>query len=627
MQKKLTDPSDWSREDVIQIAGISEEFKNFMLEYGVDNMGHAMAKPEEMLPALQVADKKSGLTSKVLCLFKELNLSLMERDTFYCSVVDKGTGEQRLLPKEQSLYSCIKVLAKFEWPDKALEFYAHIIAKAGFDALDWRELFDDYRGEKRAFILAGNGADFCGPIKPAKAYIAEGVWTHFEEEPPSSSPFSFKYWINPERWGASEDDDVCASQQKEGKDICSYLAMFCYARLVSAGKYSQAENLTDWLSHMGNCELITEEHFEEFNRVGKTIPASDPSEVVGQSEEDSIPIMCDALWHDVWVDRAGSSREPSEVDKREVFDFLSSCATRYLSGKIRFHRGKKHALVNALIQASGWAPEGKAWFSAPPHSVELSSELLHLMRSRIVYERGLFNPYEYKQALHYVVSSAEQPVTALKQLLIAMRACPEPCSNEALEFKPLVKIGKQVYFPNTEPFKDLSPEECISCFVHMIIDGPGDKRELCLSLAEYCLSRIKPKKGSKGRFDKSQGVYSDSLCMEEDPIWRRAYVMALGELGYDVGGTVHGPLQFVRDHDPNDLVRKEAKHALKIIKRETTKNLNDRKGLLAAFFWLRWAQRDALGAQINEGLAMLTRRGELRGDFKHRADLLYNNFI
>jgi len=620
MDKKYIDSKQLSHEELAQYSGVDGDFKEWFLRSGFRFFKRELAWEDDLIPALQSADKEDELTAKVLALLKILNIPVFWYEELSDIITDEFTGREKKR-RIGFIQPCVRALAYYEWKDRALEFYNYLVEDSDFPASEFELMLSDYYNETE---FHSDAPLFCGPIKTMEAHITEGLLRNIDKQHPDSSALSVKYWFDYALWSDTELHE----KRVRNNEFCGQLAMDCYCVLMQKGYKERAEDFICWLSYTQNIRCLQKDQQEEIFKLRADVPVLDPVEANGMSCEEALSVKCEALLHDVWEDKRGNSRIPSEEDQEAVFNALKLSMECYFAGTLRLLREKKHDLIRDLLVAAHWAPPGYYCIRTPPYVNELSLELLSLMRSRIKYEVNKFNPYDYWMAFD-VVERMPQQAKALRQLLVTMRACKYPCSDEALEFKPQLKKTKSNYFYVFEPYKGCSPCECVARFIHSVAcSSYSDENKVwCLELAEYCLSRVKAKKDNKGKFNRSDGYYKHSLCVEEDPVWRRAYVMALGELGYDLSGNVHGALKFVCEYDPDEIVRAEAKHALKSIKRETKKHLENKKSFMAAFFWLRWAQRESLGCKVNEGLAMMTRRGELRGDFKHKADRLYKPSI
>ncbi len=639
MKKKL-DVQSYSFEDIINLSGVTGKFKELLIESSQHAsiyafFGHNSCY-RETLQSIQEADKESCLNSKVLSLLKNLGLPLIkENNEWY--------------PKYDGYYihPYIVALAKYEWMDRSLEFYDYLMLNANYPQDKWLFLFRD------CYNFGGKFIGFDKPYSFKPDHILEGLLRNVETEHTKDSPLSIKYWFNlclfyshqlpevaifpfpkcPLLIGSKETCEVPLLNNEEYKDhfySFFYRLLYLYIiHLLENKSFEKIKCFYDWVRNTNYIFELDDNFRRLIDSSIASIPSVNPLKIDHLNQQDKIPIFINAIKSIEWEDELGNIYTRTEQEYCSVRKKLIYIFEAYSRDEISFSRDKKHDLVCDLIK-TGFD------LRLDLHLLEkIAVDISYLMRTRIKHEREQFNPYDYREAFSLIIKYTENTVIfkqLLKQLLITMQACPEPCSNEALEFRHSYESNRYNREQskknlNREPFKNMTPSQCVSCFIHIVIDGINNHHEISLSVAKYSLSRIKAKKGSNWKPDKSQSYYADSLCMEENPIWRRAHVKVLGELGYDLDGSVHGPLKFVRDHDPDEQVRKEAKRSLKAIKREITKNLDDRKSLIASFFWLRWAQRESLGKEINEGLAMLTRHTDLCFSDDKEAFRLYNMYL
>ncbi|MBE5130042.1 hypothetical protein HJ041_09885, partial [Vibrio parahaemolyticus] len=130
-------------------------------------------------------------------------------------------------------------------------------------------------------------------------------------------------------------------------------------------------------------------------------------------------------------------------------------------------------------------------------------------------------------------------------------------------------------------------------------------------LAEFCLSRLRLRKGEKAR-DKQ---YAVEQIVEQSSVWRQGYLKALTELGVDLNGKVHKAVYFIKQSDPDPDVRAIASECYKAVRRNTKKNstiADLKRGIIAAEWWLLICQRQNLGMTINHEDALKTRRNLMR---------------
>ena len=130
-------------------------------------------------------------------------------------------------------------------------------------------------------------------------------------------------------------------------------------------------------------------------------------------------------------------------------------------------------------------------------------------------------------------------------------------------------------------------------------------------LAEFCLSRLRLRKGEKAKDDK----YETSQVTEQSSVWRQGYLKALTELGLDLNGQVHKTVNFTKKSDPNEDVRAIASECYKAVRRHAKKDssVQDiKRSIIAAEWWLLMCQRTELGHEIDSDKAVKTRRNLMR---------------
>ncbi|WP_286715544.1 hypothetical protein [Marinobacter sp. tcs-11] len=210
-----------------------------------------------------------------------------------------------------------------------------------------------------------------------------------------------------------------------------------------------------------------------------------------------------------------------------------------------------------------------------------------------------------------------KPSKALRHRLMLMRSSTKPISDESVSrFNPMNSENSiDWYLPLREAAWDrlakrtnlgspLSREEyeqaALECY-----------ESFALELVEFCLSRLRLRKGQKPK----DGKYDEDQITERSPIWRQGYLKALLELGLDPNGKAHKTVYFTKQFDPDESVRAVAQECYRAVRREAKKNrsIQDfKRGLIAAEWWLLMSQRLELNLEINHGEALKTRRNLLR---------------
>ena len=212
------------------------------------------------------------------------------------------------------------------------------------------------------------------------------------------------------------------------------------------------------------------------------------------------------------------------------------------------------------------------------------------------------------------------PKKALRHRLLLMRSSKEPFSDESLS-----KIGnafeRKGFYKWYVSLKQLSD-------VHFSNQTNGNRAvthenynqvqndfyvNFSHELAEFCLSRIRLRKGEKA----IDGKYDSQQVAEQSSVWRQGYLKALTELGLDLNGKVHKTVNFTKKSDPNEDVRSLASECYKAVRRHAKKNpsIQDlKRGIIAAEWWLLLCQRqELLGPEsVDYDAALKTRRNLMR---------------
>lgn len=135
--------------------------------------------------------------------------------------------------------------------------------------------------------------------------------------------------------------------------------------------------------------------------------------------------------------------------------------------------------------------------------------------------------------------------------------------------------------------------------------------KFCCDLAEFCLSRLRLRKGEKAK----DGKYDSRQVVERSPAWRRGYLKALTELGIDLNGKAHKAVYFIQQSDPDKDIRDIAKECYRSVRRHSKKqrSLGElKRSIIAAEWWLLLCQRIELELDVNNDEALKTRRRQLR---------------
>ncbi len=206
------------------------------------------------------------------------------------------------------------------------------------------------------------------------------------------------------------------------------------------------------------------------------------------------------------------------------------------------------------------------------------------------------------------------PEKAIRHRLLQLRSSQQPYATENLDIdrsslrpetmSEILKKMSAAYFKHESRRQLLYGDEWLKEELEFLFS-------IRAWIAQYCLSRLKLRKGEKTGED----CYKPDQVVEQSPIWRKAYLKVLEELGIDLDGKIHRAVNFTRKLDPVGDVRKVAQTCYKAVRRghnKTEEAADIRRGLTAAYWWLLLAQRHALGLPVNEEEAVRTRRRLLR---------------
>lgn len=200
---------------------------------------------------------------------------------------------------------------------------------------------------------------------------------------------------------------------------------------------------------------------------------------------------------------------------------------------------------------------------------------------------------------------------SLRHRLMLMRSSQVPLADESLNYsnsqadslwyKPLKVVCRDFFHFE----RRINPEP------HLVNALEAFYLEISKQVADFCLSRLRLRKGEKA----NEGQYDSTQAVEPSSAWRQGYLKALSEIGYDLNGQVHKTINFVKQSDPDPVVRATAKEAYKVVRRQSspTQTLEDlKRGIIAAEWWLLLCQRQELKLSINDNAAVQTRRKLLR---------------
>lgn len=629
MEKYRNTKHPLSQSDIIEMSVEKDDLKSLLFE----SLKHPLSRPfaaaeDELCRALQEAQKEPTLGGQVFRLLDELSISVFGRTPFspIISHEDNKTGSVHVHDKE--VHPLVIALAKRCFIDQELEFFEYLVNQKGVPANHWRSFFRHLNTWHKDFV-EGAFDRWIATCKPEEEYIFEGLLRHINKEPLSNSPLSIKFWFKPVIWFDQKDEIAREEQIKKSKNLFGGLALKWISKLSERGELDRAYNFYRWLSFAyDRFDAINDDQKKQIEGIifSRVVPSPlDIDESI--ADEERLDLLINASLFYTWQSKNGDIFRPSEENIAMVEAALGNTIRQCVEPTVKV----SHDMLEKFIRAAN--PNSIDYigpFLEAEELAKLSVMLLAMMRSRMKYELDHFDPLDYKWALFISVFIAKEPELALKQLMLTFRQCPERACDDDLEFRPVfnkweLKESEKVAL---DPLEGFSPSRCVACFIHMIIARFGNcndeaYHEMALGMADFMRSRICIRKGIK--LPKDLSSYEDEQCVESNPVWRKAYVQGLGELGYDLKGSVHRALNYVKKYDPDPVVRDEAKHSLKLIKRGVTKNLDDEKSLKAAFFWLRWAQYEALGGTVNKGRAMIKRHSDLSS--YGYLDVLYHGFL
>lgn len=225
---------------------------------------------------------------------------------------------------------------------------------------------------------------------------------------------------------------------------------------------------------------------------------------------------------------------------------------------------------------------------------------------------------QLKKLLSFLDSSS--PTKALRHRLLLMRSSTSAFSDEVISVHSSLtqENTSKWYFPLHELVKSQFAYQFNGQRVSTSAELPQAENDFyvmfCSGLAEFCLSRLRLRKGEKASNEK----YEPHQATEQSSIWRQGYLKALSELGFDLNGNVHKTVNFIKKSDPEKDVREIASECYKAVRRGSKKTPSTqelRRGIISAEWWLLQCQRLELGLEINYEEALKTRRRLLRSPY------------
>jgi arsenate reductase-like glutaredoxin family protein len=321
--------------------------------------------------------------------------------------------------------------------------------------------------------------------------------------------------------------------------------------------------------------------------------------------------------------KAKLEEELSRLDIKDKLTVLSGTLRRLPNESVALvYRAWWNDLFETLIQDPDFpvalTPQ---WTSAAVDRLDNELVIPYIDKSLGLLRGELSNgaqPYHHKQ-LEELLGKLRffSPSKALRHSLMLVRSSTKPVSDESLSrFNPMnSESAIDWYWPLKEAAWDRFAKSTV--LRTSVSREEYEQAELecnetfALELVEFCLSRLRLRKGEKPK----DGKYDASQVTEKSPIWRQGYLKALLELGLDPGGKAHKTAYFTKQFDPDESVREVAKECYRAVRREAKKNrsIRDfRRGLIAAEWWLFMSQRLELNLNVNHEAALKTRRNLLR---------------
>ncbi|HAS8502924.1 TPA: hypothetical protein I7764_03800 [Vibrio vulnificus] len=228
-------------------------------------------------------------------------------------------------------------------------------------------------------------------------------------------------------------------------------------------------------------------------------------------------------------------------------------------------------------------------------------------------------PLYYSDQLRVLLERLDkvQPRKSFRHRMLLMRSYSSSFADEAISlrdrsfntspiqwYEPISDLAKVIFDNNEVINLDEPPENQMKKLSQPYIACTHE-------LAEFCLSRLRLRKGEKAR----DRQYAVEQIVEQSSVWRQGYLKALTELGVDLNGKVHKAVYFIKQSDPDPDVRAIASECYKAVRRNTKKNptiVDLKRGIIAAEWWLLICQRKNLGMTINPEDALKTRRNLMR---------------
>lgn len=586
--------------ELLDVSAIDGEFRSFCEKTLFVQLPGNLPDAKELVLALSKAKEKSGdneaesLTLQVLAFLEKIKIQ----------------------PHDPVALDVFTALSSQYWAGKELNALEFLMMEGDFPKEYWRNIL--YTESDFQPTEAGIPPKEVEEINSLVAdRISKGLIEFIREDPPKSSPYSIYFWLDRK---LSKRPESQKSDSDEFRFILESVVQKWAEAQLNRNNENSIYQLLDWVKSRRLDDLVSRNLQQEIKDRLNERPISLPPYPMSLKD---IPIFIKAVDRDLWDNGGGKPYQPSEGDRDHLHTQLEDIAV--LCAEDRLKANLPISTIRKLIHFLSTYVNPKRDLKED----RLAIKLLALLRGQLQNSRSQFDVFDYQIALKTLVRCGKE-ADALRQLFLTLRTFSMPCCDESTEFRQ--RIRSYAESDLTPRMESLDPEFCLNILVDIIIcklRSSERLRQTCLNLGEFFLSRLKLKaKNPRKSFSKeSTDFYQDKDCLESNPHWRTAYIEALGELGYAHNGKVLRCLDFIRKHDPQEKVRNRAQSVYRVIHREQTKPLDDWKGLRAAFWALRVAQRKAIGQPVDEAAAKLLKRQELRAENQTKSDGIYKSYL
>ncbi|MEZ5993607.1 MAG: hypothetical protein R3E76_14825 [Planctomycetota bacterium] len=234
-----------------------------------------------------------------------------------------------------------------------------------------------------------------------------------------------------------------------------------------------------------------------------------------------------------------------------------------------------------------------------------ATELLGRMRSLLSDPQANSEEFSsradaYTWAIQYLAGLSSM-WAATKPLLLALRALATPAVSSDLRYW---HVPDKPEPPRPWAWLPETLSSVPHTFARLVERKDPELLSFKAELAGYCLDRLKSRKTDSGD--------GQPQLLEPDSIWRHAYVRAFMELGVNPKGRARKLLSWSSEHDPDPEVRKAASDAVSGLNSRPDEGRSHRRGIFAAFWWLRQAHFLSLGGELDVAGAQRTFRREVQ---------------